>query len=83
MKSRVIRPLVLTASLALMPGASSVPVGGSAPTRESVILWQQARNVEKVGFYVTPGSAWGVAIAGNYAYVADGGGGLVILRFVP
>ncbi len=34
----------------------------------------------EVGFYDTPGSAWGVAAAADYAYVADGNRGLVILR---
>jgi len=37
----------------------------------------------EVGFYDTPGDAYGVVVMGNYAYVADGGGGLVILRFAP
>jgi len=35
----------------------------------------------EVGSYDTPGGASHVAIAGNYTYVADGSGGLVILRF--
>jgi hypothetical protein len=34
----------------------------------------------EVGFYDTPGYTSGVAAIGNYAYVADGEGGLVILR---
>jgi len=34
------------------------------------------------GFYDTLGVAWGVAVSGNYAYVADGDGGLIILRFL-
>ena len=32
-----------------------------------------------MGFYNTPGSAWGVAVAGGYAYVADGGSGLRVV----
>ncbi|OQA91271.1 MAG: LVIVD repeat protein [Chloroflexi bacterium ADurb.Bin222] len=35
-----------------------------------------------MGFYDTPGDARGVALAGAYAYVADGDGGLVILRLL-
>jgi hypothetical protein len=35
-----------------------------------------------VGFYDTAGYARGVALGGDYAYVADSGGGLFILRFV-
>jgi len=35
----------------------------------------------EAGFYDTPGYAHGVAAAGGYAYVADGDGGLLILRF--
>ena len=34
----------------------------------------------EAGFYDTPGLAWSVAVAGDYAYVADGDGGLIILR---
>ncbi len=34
----------------------------------------------EVSFYDTPGSAWGVAVAGNHAYVADYGGGLRIIN---
>ena len=33
----------------------------------------------EVGFYDTGGHAYGVAISGIYAYVADGGGGLRII----
>ncbi len=33
-----------------------------------------------VGFYDTPGTANGVAVAGDYVYVADGAGGVFILR---
>ena len=35
-----------------------------------------------MGFYDTPGDARGVAVADDYAYVADGSGGLLILRRV-
>jgi len=35
----------------------------------------------EAGFYDTPGWAYGVAVAGDYAYVADGPGGMLILRF--
>jgi hypothetical protein len=31
------------------------------------------------GSYDTPGNAWGVAISGDYAYVADGGSGLQVI----
>jgi len=37
----------------------------------------------EVGAYDTPGWANGVAVSGTHAYVADGDGGLVILRFSP
>jgi len=33
----------------------------------------------EAGYYDTPGDAWGVAVVGNYAYVADGYGGLRIV----
>jgi hypothetical protein len=35
----------------------------------------------EVGFYDTLGNAYGVTVAGDCAYVADGARGLVILRF--
>jgi hypothetical protein len=34
----------------------------------------------EVGYYATPGYAWGVAVAGNYAYVADEAG-LRVVQF--
>ena len=37
----------------------------------------------EAGFYDTPGWASGVTVAGNSTYVADGGGGLVILGYLP
>jgi hypothetical protein len=38
----------------------------------------------EVGFYTTPGNAWGAVVAADdYVYVAVGGYGLLILRFVP
>ena len=36
----------------------------------------------KVGYYDTPGFAFGVALDGGYAYVADAAGGSLILRYV-
>jgi hypothetical protein len=36
---------------------------------------QDSLNVRQLGFYDTPGEAFGVAVSGNYAYVADGGEG--------
>lgn len=38
-------------------------------------------NCRQIGYYDTPGYAFGVAIANNYAYVADGGSGLRIIEF--
>jgi hypothetical protein len=40
-------------------------------------------NPVDVGGYVTSGQANGVAVAGNYAYVADGEWGLAILQLSP
>jgi hypothetical protein len=40
---------------------------------------QDSWNVSLVGFYNTPGIASGVAVAGNYAYVADREGGLLVI----
>jgi hypothetical protein len=37
----------------------------------------------EAGFYDSPGYAYGVAVTGSYAYVADGDDGLVILAFTP
>ena len=37
----------------------------------------------EVGFLDTPGEAHGVAVSGNLAVVADGDGGLAIVRFGP
>lgn len=37
----------------------------------------------EVATYDTPGTAWGVSAAGRHAYVADGSGGLVILKLGP
>ena len=34
----------------------------------------------EVGFYDTPGYAYGVAVAGSYAYVADGDAGLRVIN---
>jgi hypothetical protein len=39
----------------------------------------QAQNVEYVGSYGTPSYAQGVYVEGNYAYIADGLAGLLIL----
>ena len=39
-----------------------------------------AANIELVGTYNTPGRALGVAVAGNYAYVADGETGLRVIN---
>jgi len=41
---------------------------------------QDSLNVSLVGFYDTPGKANGVAVAGNYAYVADSGSGLRVVN---
>ena len=38
-----------------------------------------ASNPTEVGFYDTPGDPWGVTVAGNYAYVADGYSGLRVV----
>ena len=35
----------------------------------------------ELGAYDTPGEAVGVAVVEGYAYIADGAGGLVILRY--
>ncbi|MEA1865991.1 MAG: NosD domain-containing protein [Euryarchaeota archaeon] len=40
----------------------------------------QAWESRVAGNYDTAGPAWGVAVSGDYAYVADGDNGLVILR---
>ena len=37
----------------------------------------------EVGFLDTPGDARGVAVSGSLALVADGSGGLLIVRFAP
>jgi len=42
-------------------------------------LAQDSSNVRTVGYYDTPGTACGVTVSGNYAYVADGYSGLRIL----
>ena len=34
----------------------------------------------EVGAYDTPGCAWGVAVAGSYAYVADWASGLRVIN---
>ena len=36
-------------------------------------------NPQRVGGYDTAGQAWGVAVAGNYAYVADDTAGLQVI----
>ena len=40
-------------------------------------------NVRRLGGCDTSGSACGVQVAGNYAYVADGAGGLAVFTFTP
>ena len=45
----------------------------------SLIYSQDSLNCREVGYYDTPGNAHGVAVANNYAYVADGGAGLRII----
>ncbi|MEO0087855.1 MAG: hypothetical protein ABIK90_07260, partial [candidate division WOR-3 bacterium] len=38
-------------------------------------------NPREVGYYDTPGSAYGVYVSSSYVYVADGGAGLGIYHF--
>ena len=47
----------------------------------SLIYSQDSLNCREVGYYDTPGNAHGVAVANNYAYVADGDAGLRIIEF--
>ena len=42
--------------------------------------WPTRRPPVEVGFYDTPGAALGVAVAGSYAYVADGAAGLRVIN---
>ena len=45
------------------------------------VLAQDSLNCREVGYYDTPGSAYGVAVSGGYAYVADDSAGLRIIEF--
>jgi hypothetical protein len=45
-------------------------------------LGPEPRATEK-GFHDTPGRSNGLTVTGDYAFVADQCGGLVILRYVP
>ena len=47
----------------------------------SLIYSQDSLNCRQIGYYDTPGYACGVAVANNYAYVADGSAGLRIIEF--
>lgn len=47
------------------------PLSNVLPDGSSVVTPLASSNVELVGFYDTPGYAYGVAVVGNYAYVAD------------
>ena len=38
-------------------------------------------NPREVGYHDTPGFAKDVFVSGDYAYLVDGDGGLIILRF--
>jgi len=57
-------------------GGGSLEIGGSL----RVLDVSTPANPKEVGFYDTPGAAYGVAVAGSYAYVAGGySGGLRVM----
>lgn len=64
-------------------GLAYVVNGGYIPPRTElrVVDVTTPSNPKEVGFYDTPGSAIGVATAEDYVYVADGTGGLLVLRY--
>jgi hypothetical protein len=87
----VLFSLTVTGTLA----CAAVPDGGlrvvdiSDPSSPSAANWGGLRiaNIEipaapyEAGFYDAPGGmAWSIAAAGEYAYVSDGLGGLLVLR---
>jgi hypothetical protein len=55
-------------------GAYAYVAAGSSGLRV-IDVSDPAAPVE-VGFYDTPGEAWGVAVAGDYVHLADGSAGL-------
>ena len=68
-----------SASHHLLWSASTPVAGGDL----RIIDVSDPAHPTEAGFYDTPGYAEGVAVSGNYVYVANEDGGLVILRFSP
>jgi uncharacterized protein YijF (DUF1287 family) len=65
--------------LALVPGTPTSATPPSTDPPHSLSCIADADNVELVGYIDTPGLAQGVAIAGGYAYIADGDSGLRVV----
>jgi len=42
--------------------------------------YRDATSPQEIGFVDTPGEAWGVAVSGSLAYVADGKNGLLVVN---
>jgi hypothetical protein len=66
-----------------MPAILRVAVADESGSSLRIINVSDPANPVEVGFYDTPGAACGVVVEGSHAYVADRGGGLLILRFTP
>ena len=64
----------------------ALPLPGITPTWRTDLTGLQVVNIANpaapaaVGFYDTPGDAYDVAVAGDYAYVADGTAGLRVVN---
>jgi hypothetical protein len=74
-------PLILQARHGVFMFQGIMPMWRMVYAGLRVIDVSNPANPREVGYFDTPGYAWGVYVSGNYAYVADGGAGLFILRF--
>jgi hypothetical protein len=66
--------------------ALAVVSANSTDTRVDLSVFQWRPADEQPAFLAqipTPGTAWSVAVAGGLAYVADGGGGVTVVRPFP
>lgn len=70
--------------VAVDQGLAYVVTGGFIALRTGlrVVDVSAPSDLTEVGFYDTPGAASGIDAANGYSYVADGAGGLLVLRYV-